>query len=179
MPYSNIDNNAAIKLLFLLSFSYCYTHVFSGLFFQSASQNLPAAINLSRCQEFLLIAMKLKSTKRIPVNIGCSVNIQDIVPFSLERIKLRALAKPIEGLITRYSELNTQLSEDTIVSPESELDALKSMLLTVQQRRIEALFYSNLHISANLGRLSGDYIMWNIMNGEGFGRLSFSQNSCH
>ncbi|XP_065054888.1 uncharacterized protein LOC135683533 isoform X3 [Rhopilema esculentum] len=119
-----------------------------------ASQNLPAAINLSRCQEFLLIAMKLKSTKRIPVNIGCSVNIQDIVPFSLERIKLRALAKPIEGLITRYSELNTQLSEDTIVSPESELDALKSMLLTVQQRRIEALFYSNLHISANLGRLS-------------------------
>lgn len=147
--------------------------ILSFFLFQSASQNLPVAINLSRCQEFLLITMKLNSMKRIPVNIDSSVSIPDIVPFSLERIKLRVLAKPIDELITRYSELNTQLSEETVVSVESELDALKSMLLTVQQRRIEALFYSNLHISTNIGRLSGDYIIWIIGNSERVWMIEF------
>ena len=110
--------------------------------------------------------MKLKSINKIPINIDNSLRIQDIVPLSLEGLKLRHLAKPVEELIRRHTELISQLSKETVVSPKSELDALMSMLLTVQQQRIEALFYSNLHISTNIGRLSGSFIMLIIGNSE-------------
>ena len=112
-------------------------------------------------EEYILLAIALNDLQKIPQEEAYAISIQGVNQLSLKSLKLRILSKPIETLKERFIALNRKLlaarecDNNSAFDEEGAMVNLKEKVLIAQQRQIEALFYSNLHISQNIGRLTG------------------------
>ncbi len=124
------------------------------------------SLEISPIEEYMLLIMTLKDLQKLPEEGHYVLNIQSLTHLSLKSLDLKILSKPVEALLERFISLNRKLlAKNTscgIVSGfEDEALKLRQKILCAQQQKIEALFYSNLHISNNIGCLTGIYFILN------------------
>eukprot|EP00794_Sanderia_malayensis_P003920 gene3920-4463_t len=105
-------------------------------------------------QEYLLIAMTLKHLEEVPPVEKVAIESGNFHLFAIKTIKLCCIAKPVPKLVERFVKLNNDLLAESLHSIEDEVDELSFKILSVYQQRVEAFFYSNLHISHNIGKLT-------------------------
>lgn len=107
----------------------------------------------------MLLAIALTDVQKIPQEEAYAMNFDNLDQLSLKSLNLRILSKPIDKLKERFVALNRKLIAlsdiDSAFDTEETMANLKEKIFIAQQRKIEALFYSNLHISQNIGRLTG------------------------
>lgn len=113
----------------------------------------------------MLLAITLNDLQKIPQEEAYAISIQGVNRLSLKSLKLRILSKPIETLKERFIALNRKLlssreCDNSAYDGEEAMANLKEKILNAQQQKIEALFYSNLHISQNIGRLTGTDVLF-------------------
>eukprot|EP00794_Sanderia_malayensis_P004101 gene4101-4657_t len=105
-------------------------------------------------QEYLLLAMTLKHLEEVPPVEKVAIESGNFHLFAIKTISLCCIAKPVPKLVERFVKLNNDLLAESLHSIEDEVDELSFKILSVYQQRVEALFYSNLHISHNIGKLT-------------------------
>eukprot|EP00794_Sanderia_malayensis_P003925 gene3925-4471_t len=105
-------------------------------------------------QEYLLIAMTLKHLEEVPPVEKVAIESGNF-PFVRHQDNQAVLhSKASTKAVERFVKLNNDLLAESLHSIEDEVDELSFKILSVYQQRVEAFFYSNLHISHNIGKLT-------------------------